>query len=271
MRIVERIADLEFPAGKTVGFVPTMGTFHEGHLGLMRRAKSECDIAIASLFVNPLQFGPTEDFGKYPRDLESDAARASEILDVLFTPAREEVYPAGYATNISVAGVSERWEGAHRPGHFDGVATVVAKLFNIVRPDIAYFGRKDFQQCAVIRKMVNDLNMPLRISIEPTVRESDGLAMSSRNMYLSEEERRTAPKIYETLCQTRDSILADGEVDQLLTRAKSVLRDAGFHVDYLAYVDDESLVPIANKQSSSTLICAAKIGNTRLIDNIQVA
>lgn len=271
MRIAERIADLNLPADKRIGFVPTMGAFHEGHLQLMRRAKEECDVAVGSLFVNPLQFGPSEDFAKYPRDLESDVAQAGAILDVLFTPTRDEIYPHNFASNITVAGVSERWEGAHRPGHFDGVATVVAKLFNIVKPDVAFFGRKDFQQCAVIEKMVRDLNIPVTISIEPTVREPDGLAMSSRNKYLSPEERGVAPKINEALTIAKESILADNDIEQVLAKAKARLRDAGFLVDYFAYVDNESLSPKSERQLASSLICAAKLGNTRLIDNIQVA
>jgi pantoate--beta-alanine ligase len=271
LRIVERIADLNIPADKKVGFVPTMGAFHQGHLELMRKAKAECDFSIASLFVNPLQFGPTEDFAKYPRDIESDASQSAAFLDVLFAPIREEVYPSNFSSTITVAGVSERWEGAHRPGHFDGVATVVAKLFNIVKPSIAYFGRKDFQQCAIIQKMVRDLNMSIDISIEPTVREQDGLAMSSRNKYLSPEERSLAPIIYKTLNQARDSILGEIAVDQVLSQAKAALRDSGFLLDYFAYVDNDTLLPISTRQPSSTLICAAKLGNTRLIDNIEVA
>jgi pantoate--beta-alanine ligase len=191
-------------------------------------------------------------------------------VDILFAPSQGEMYPDPAMTVVSVPEVGKRWEGEHRPGHFEGVATVVAKLFNIVEPDIAFFGRKDFQQCAVIKRLVKDLNFRLEISIEPTVRESDGLAMSSRNRYLSESDRKVAPTIFHTLKQCRTKMLKGLEVAEALESGKSELADAGFSVDYIAYVDDASLEPLKQLRQDSTLICAARLKATRLIDNISV-
>lgn len=271
MRIVERITDLNLPGDRKIGFVPTMGAFHEGHLSLMRTAAQHCDFVVASLFVNPLQFGPDEDFHKYPRNLEDDAAMAEQVgVHVLFAPLRSEIYRREPTTTIRVPEISEKWEGEHRPGHFDGVATVVAKLINIVSPQVAYFGRKDFQQCAVIKRMASDLDMRLEICVEPTVRESDGLAMSSRNRYLSESERAKAPKIYKTLCECRDQILVVQDVAQVLAKGRSLLSIDDFDVEYLAYVCDDTLQPLMKIEKNSTIICAAKLGVTRLIDNVSV-
>lgn len=272
MRIVEQIEDLNLPLGQRVGFVPTMGAFHEGHLQLMRRAKESTGYSVVSLFVNPLQFGQGEDFDRYPRNLSLDSEMAESVdVDVLFVPSVSAIYPNRLSTHILVPQVSDRWEGEHRPGHFDGVATIVAKLLNIVRPDVAFFGRKDYQQCAVIQRMVADLNIKTSISIEPTVREPDGLALSSRNRYLNQEERQAAPRIYIALNECRESILTGQPVDAVLNHGISYLKESGFAVDYLAYVSDDTLEPMESMKVGTTLVCAAKIGSTRLIDNVQVA
>jgi pantoate--beta-alanine ligase len=272
LRIVEKIEDLNLPSGGQIGFVPTMGAFHEGHLQLMRRSKESTDYTVVSLFVNPLQFGQGEDFDRYPRNLTLDSEMAESVgVDALFVPAVSVIYPNRLSTVVSVPEVTECWEGAHRPGHFDGVATVVAKLLNIVQADIAFFGRKDFQQCAVVQRMVADLNIKTAIAIEPTVREPDGLALSSRNRYLSEPDRQAAPSIYKALIECREQILAGAPVASALAQAHGLLEKFRFSVDYFAYVSDNSLQPIEVVQKGSTLICAAKIGSTRLIDNLQVA
>lgn len=272
MRIARTISDLQLPRDKTIGFVPTMGALHEGHLQLMRRSREEAEVSVISIFVNPLQFGPTEDFSRYPRDLDADAAMAESVgVDVVFAPEVSEVYLNRESTVVSVPEVTTLWEGAHRPGHFDGVSTVVAKLFNIVSPDIAFFGRKDFQQCTVIQRMIEDLNMQIQLSIEPTVRESDGLAMSSRNRYLSQEQRAIAPKVFETLNQIKEAIQAGELAEVSLASGKDSLSNLGFVIDYLAYVADSTLAPITSIETGSSLLFAGKIGNTRLIDNIAVA
>lgn len=272
MRIARTIADLQLPRDKTIGFVPTMGALHEGHLQLMRRSREESEISVISIFVNPLQFGPTEDFSRYPRDLDADAAMAESVgVDVVFAPDVSEIYPNQESAVVAVPEVTTLWEGAHRPGHFDGVSTVVAKLFNIVSPDIAFFGRKDFQQCMVIQRMIQDLNMRIRLSIERTVREADGLAMSSRNRYLNSEQRAIAPKIYETLSQIKNEIQTGGLAEISLKNGKEFLSSLGFAIDYLAYVADSTLAPISTLETSSTLLFAGKIGSTRLIDNVAVA
>lgn len=272
MRIAKTIADLRLPRDKRIGFVPTMGALHEGHLQLMRRSHEESDLSVISIFVNPLQFGPNEDFSRYPRDLDADAEMAQSAgVDVVFAPEVSEVYPNRESTTISVPEVTGRWEGEHRPGHFDGVATVVAKLFHIVQPQIAFFGRKDFQQCMVIRRMIEDLNMPVELSIEPTVREKDGLAMSSRNRYLSEKDRETAAQIYRILNLIREEVLKGSVVQSELEAGREILEHHGFDIDYLAYVDNASLAPLSELAKESTLIIAARLGKTRLIDNVAVA
>jgi pantoate--beta-alanine ligase len=275
LKTVSRIADLPADRKGVVGFVPTMGAFHEGHLSLMRTARAECDTVIVSLFVNPTQFGPNEDYAKYPRNEEADAAMAAGAgVDVLFVPTVEEMYP-GNATTVRVEGVTSRWEGAHRPTHFDGVTTVVCKLLNIVRPDVAFFGLKDFQQCAVVQTMVKDLNMPVRIRLCETLRESSGLAMSSRNQYLSANERETAPELYRGLRRTAESLRACAPcdaagVDEQLTRCVENLTDSGFRVDYLALVDCHTLEPLDRLVDEARMIVAAKLGSVRLIDNVAV-
>jgi pantoate--beta-alanine ligase len=268
LRIVDKIADLPHQRGERVGFVPTMGAFHQGHLRLMRQAKSENDLCIVSLFVNPTQFGKNEDFDKYPRDLGRDALLAEEAgVDLLFAPSVAEVYPR-IGTSIHVPGLTERWEGAVRPGHFDGVATVVCKLFNIVRPTVSYFGLKDLQQCMVIRQMCSDLNLPYKVSLEPTVREPDGLAMSSRNVYLDPNQRAIAPKIYEELLRSRRAIQEGSTPRSVLDESRSNLESIGFTVDYFALVELPNMESAEILGVNQAIIAAAKLGTTRLIDNI---
>jgi pantoate--beta-alanine ligase len=256
--------------GGKLALVPTMGALHAGHMALVEEAQRRVDRIAASIFVNPLQFAVGEDLGRYPRREAEDA----EILekagcDLLWLPSLDDIYPEGFATKVSVSGVSDRWEGEVRPGHFDGVATVVAKLLLSVRPDIALFGEKDFQQLAVIRRMVADLNIPVEIVGVPTVREADGLALSSRNAYLSDKERCQALALPRALETARGAILGGTSVADVLDGAKNSLRDGGFsRIDYIALVDAETLEPIAVPQGGMRLIAAAVIGSTRLIDNI---
>ena len=272
MRIVRSVAEMASLPGTGVGFVPTMGAFHEGHLQLMRRAGDECERVVVSIFVNPTQFGKNEDFSRYPRNLERDVEMAESVgVDIVFAPEVSEIY-RGSPTLVHVPEVTDRWEGAARPGHFDGVATVVLKLFNIVRPEVAFFGQKDIQQCLVVRRMVRDLDVPIRLSFETTTRESDGLAMSSRNAYLSDEDRRTAPLLGETIHKvaTTFSGVESGtsNVEDILAIAREELRGAGFDVDYLALVDLEALSPTTERHKPSAIIVAARLGRTRLIDNV---
>lgn len=272
MKIVTQIADWKNPEGARVGFVPTMGAFHEGHLDLMRRAREENDYVAVSIFVNPTQFGKNEDFNKYPRNLTRDAEMAASVgVDAIFAPEAAEMYPST-PTLIRVPEVTERWEGASRPGHFDGVATVVLKLFNIVRAHTAYFGQKDLQQCLVVRRMVQDLNVPIELRFCPTTREQDGLAMSSRNAYLSEEERKTAPRLGEVLRAIERGIangsIKNEEIPETLSLGETSLRDAGFEVDYLALVELEELKATLDPKRPAALVVAAKLGRTRLIDNV---
>jgi pantoate--beta-alanine ligase len=237
----------------------------------MRKAKANHDVCAISIFVNPTQFRAGEDFEKYPRNFERDAEMAEASgVDLIFAPSVDEMYPRK-TTTVRVSGVTERWEGLHRPGHFDGVSTVVDKLFNIVQPDVAYFGLKDLQQCLVVRRMVEDLDMPLRLSFEETVRESDGLAMSSRNAYLSPELRQIAPTLYREICQVKESVRADGSaIDKQIEGAIKRLTDVGFVPDYLELVDLESMAPTRETNIPAAIICAAKLGTTRLIDNIRI-
>ena len=269
MKIIHRIDELPLRT-RFRGFVPTMGAFHEGHLDLMRAARKECEEVVVSLFVNPTQFGPAEDFNRYPRDLERDAAMAEKVgVDLLFAPSPDEIYPRK-TTSINVHEVSDRWEGASRPGHFSGVATVVCKLFNIVNPNRAYFGWKDIQQCLVIKRMVEDLNFSLELSFQETTREPDGLAMSSRNAYLSSDNRAVAPQIYSALCALRTSA-NEGilKINQAIELEKSRLSALGFEIDYLTIVDLDTLAPVDSWRSNLVAIVAAKLGNTRLIDNLR--
>jgi len=258
-------------AGKRLGFVPTMGALHEGHLSLIRAARAHCDVVAASVFVNPTQFGPNEDFSKYPRTLERDKELlAAENTDILFVPSTEEMYPPGASTFVDVEGVSDRLDGKSRPGHFRGVTTIVSKLFHIVQPGAAFFGQKDAAQVAIIRKMVRDQNFPVEIVACPIVREADGLAMSSRNAYLDEEARQRAVALSAALrtaeVVTRDKGLAAG-----LDAARAELRSAGIEPEYLEARDAESLEPVVSFNGRPVLVAlAAPLGRARLIDNVLI-
>jgi pantoate--beta-alanine ligase len=249
-----------------------MGALHAGHMALIAEAKKQADRVAASIFVNPAQFSEGEDFGRYPRREDEDARMlAGAGCDLLWMPSVADIYPDGFATKVSVASVSERWEGESRPGHFDGVATVVAKLLLAVRPDVAVFGEKDFQQLAVIRRMVADLNIPVQIQGVPTVREADGLALSSRNAYLSQDERRRAVALPTALNSARGAVVNGASVAAALREAKQSLVDAGFlKIDYFALVDAATLEPLDQPRGEMRLIAAAVIGSTRLIDNLAV-
>jgi pantoate--beta-alanine ligase len=258
--------------GESLALVPTMGALHAGHLALVADAKARADRVAASIFVNPLQFGANEDLGRYPRQEEADAELlAAAGCDLLWLPTAAQVYPDGFATSVRVAGISERWEGEARPGHFDGVATVVAKLLVAVAPDVAVFGEKDFQQLAVIRRMVADLGLPVAIAGMATVRDADGLALSSRNAYLSADHRIQALALPGALENARNRIISGEPVGRVLAAAKQALVDAGFlKIDYLALVDSASLEPLSEVAGEMRLIAAATIGGTRLIDNVRV-
>jgi pantoate--beta-alanine ligase len=247
-----------------------MGALHEGHMALIREAKRRAETVAATIFVNPTQFGVNEDFDRYPRRQAEDSAMLEEAgCELLWIPAVEDIYPAGFSTSIHVSGVSDRWEGEARPGHFDGVATIVAKLLLSVRPDVALFGEKDFQQLAVIRRMVADLGLPVEIAAATTVREDDGLARSSRNLYLSKDERRQAVALPRALKVARRAILQGISVDLALETARNSLIEAGFSkIDYFALVDASSLEPLKAPKGEMRLIAAAVIGTTRLIDNL---
>ena len=258
--------------GKRIAFVPTMGNLHEGHVALVEKAGQRADFVVASIFVNPLQFGPNEDLAKYPRTLVADQEKlVAAGCQLLFHPDVEEMYPHGQEgqTRVSVPGVSEGLCGGSRPGHFEGVATVVTKLFNMVQPDLAVFGEKDFQQLAVIRTLVRDLNMPIQIIGEPTVRAEDGLALSSRNGYLSAEQRAAAPALYRTLQQLASAI-RDGNRDfaQLIEAGQASLVSAGFRPDYLEIREASSLRPAEANDTQLVKLGAAFMGTTRLIDNL---
>lgn len=257
-------------AGERVAFVPTMGALHAGHMALVEAARRRADRVVVSIFVNPKQFGPNEDFSQYPRREMSDSRMLSEAgADLLWLPPVELMYPEGFATNISVSGVSEPLDGAARPGHFDGVATVVTKLFNQVRPDIALFGEKDWQQLAVIRRMVADLDMDLEVQGVVTQRDDDGLALSSRNVYLTPEDRAAAVALPRALGAAARAIQAGEDDVTVLAQARESLETAGFAVDYVELVDADTLgAPEADRPRR--LLAAAKISGTRLIDNIPV-
>ena len=259
--------------GKTLGFVATMGALHEGHLSLVRASKSRCDVTAVSIFVNPLQFGPAEDLDKYPRTLERDAALLEQLgTDLLFTPGVEEMYPQGAQTYVLVEDLSNKLDGASRPGHFRGVATVVAKLFEIIRPDFAFFGQKDAAQVAVLRKIVNDLDMDVEIVVCPIVRERDGLAMSSRNSYLTSEQRQQELVLHRSLLRVQAAV-DHGEHDsaKLIEIGKqAIAEEAGARLDYFAIVDPGTLDPVADVSRGALVAVAAYVGATRLIDNVLV-
>ena len=258
--------------GHRIALVPTMGALHAGHLALIDEARKQADRVVATIFVNPLQFGEGEDLDHYPRREKEDAKALEQAgCDLLWMPTPEQMYPAGFSTTVSVAGLSRRWEGEARPGHFDGVTTVVAKLFTTVRPDVAVFGEKDFQQLAIVRRMATDLNLGVSIVGMPTVRDGDGLALSSRNAYLSDEERPQALALPQALAKAAERISGGSPADEAIEQAKQALARAGFsQVDYVALVDGASLEPIAEPRENARLIAAAKIGRTRLIDNLPI-
>lgn len=267
---IQKFSEAARRDGKVISLVPTMGYLHEGHLSLVRKARSSSDIVVASIFVNPSQFGPKEDLDHYPRDMEGDSRKLSaEGVDILFAPTVEEMYPPGYLTYVTVEGITDRLCGAHRPGHFRGVATVVSKLFTIAKPHLAFFGQKDYQQTLVIKRLTADLNLWVDIRVEPTVREPDGLAMSSRNAYLSPEERIKASLLYKSLCSA-EKLFESGErqASLIMAEMERILRSVvGIDIEYLSVVDGNTLeaVPVARKRDVVAL--AAGIGRTRLIDN----
>jgi pantoate--beta-alanine ligase len=278
MRLVRTVAELrdalapERRAGRSIGLVPTMGSLHAGHLSLIRRAREQCDVVVVSLFLNPTQFGPGEDLEAYPRDQARDASLAEqEGADLLFAPALEEVYPSGFDTSVTVGALTNVLEGdpeRRGPGHFAGVTTVVTKLFNMAAPDVAYFGQKDAQQALVIRKLVRDLDMPVRIEVCPTVRDGDGLALSSRNSYLSAEERERALGLSRAL-RAAEAAVAAGEVDAraVLAAAGAELAAAGIEPEYVELRSTTDLSPVERVNGSTLLAVAARVGRARLIDN----
>ena len=258
-------------AGKRLGFVPTMGALHEGHLSLVRAAKSVCDVVAVSIFVNPLQFGPTEDLAKYPRTFERDSGLLqNESVDILFCPTPNEIYSAGAVTYVTVEGLSDKLCGRSRPGHFRGVTTVVAKLFHIVEPDVAFFGQKDAAQSTIIRRMVQDLNFPIEIVICPIVREPDGLAMSSRNAYLDSLQRKSALVLHRSLMEIKNRFdRGERSAANLIAAGKQLLsKEANVRLDYLEIVDPSTLDPVTQLNKPALVAVAAVVGNTRLIDNI---
>ncbi|MDW7674152.1 MAG: pantoate--beta-alanine ligase [Bacillota bacterium] len=280
MKIINTIAEMKEivkeakKLGQRIGLVPTMGFLHQGHLNLMERARENCELLVTTIFVNPLQFGAGEDYDDYPRDLTRDAELARGVgVDIIFAPSVKEMYPQGYYTFVNTDTITEVMCGASRPGHFKGVTTVVNKLFNITQPDEAYFGQKDAQQVIVIEKMVTDLNMPINIVRVPIVREEDGLAMSSRNVYLSSEEREQAVILYQSLCKARE-LIAGGLTmkDKLYHAIKENIEEASLaKIDYIEIRDAQSLMPQEEKLTGKVLIAlAVRFGKTRLIDNIIV-
>jgi pantoate--beta-alanine ligase len=259
--------------GRSVGLVPTMGAFHEGHVSLIRAARSDCDVVVVSLFVNPIQFNDSGDLAAYPRDERRDAALAQELgVDVLFAPSAAELYPPGFATTVSVRGLTDTLEGAVRGRqHFDGVATVVTKLLNIVGPDAAYFGQKDAQQAMMIRRLVRDLELPVEIRICPTVRAGDGLALSSRNAHLSSRERLQAACLSRALSAVRSSVLSgQRDPDAAIAAGRAELAAAGVEPEYLSIVDAETMDPVARIEGDVIALVAARVGSTRLIDNVPI-
>src|SRR3954447_13468504 len=272
MKVIREIAELRIVLGdapRPVGLVPTMGFFHDGHLSLMRAARPANETVVVSLFVNPTQFGPTEDLEAYPRDEQRDLQLAEQAgVDIVFAPSAEEVYPDGFDTSVEVGGLTEPLDGAARPGHFRGVTTIVTKLFNMAGPDVAYFGQKDAQQALVIQKLVRDLDMPVRIEVCPTVREPDGLAMSSRNAYLAPDERERALAISRALRAAEDAV-RDGRIDaaSVIAAAHHELDEAGIEPEYVELRRSTDLTPAERVNGSTLLAIAARVGRARLIDN----
>jgi pantoate--beta-alanine ligase len=279
MQIITAISEMQSHAdalrrqGRTIGLVPTMGFLHEGHLSLIRCARKDCDVVVVSIFVNPTQFGPGEDLDRYPRDEAGDRAQCEAAgVDVLFMPKASGMYPDTPSVFVTVEGISDILEGAARPGHFRGVATVVSKLFHLVKPHKAFFGQKDYQQAAVVRRMVKGLNMDVDVVVLPTVREPDGLAMSSRNSYLSADERRKAAAMHRALSAAEQMAKAGArEPEKLKNKMLAVLREVpGIEIDYVEIVDPETLMPLASAKDSMALLVAVRIGRTRLIDNLVI-
>jgi pantoate--beta-alanine ligase len=259
--------------GVVIGFVPTMGALHAGHRALIRAARLRCDALVVSVFVNPTQFGPTEDLAIYPRHLSQDRALCREEgVDACFEPTADAMYPTGFQTIVTVPSVARRWEGESRPHHFGGVATVVTKLFGIVRPDLALFGQKDYQQCAVVRQLIKDLNLDIRLMVRPTIRERDGLAMSSRNVFLSTEERRLAPIFYHSLLAGQRAIETGvTDPDSVQTIMRKVLGgEPAIGIDYLAICDRDTLEPLARIDRQAVILGAIRLRSVRLIDNVLV-
>jgi pantoate--beta-alanine ligase len=277
MKIIRTIGTMQHHAeklrrrGKVIGFIPTLGALHKGHLSLMRKARQQCDIVVASIFVNPAQFGPHEDYRRYPRDLEGDQKKCKTAgVDILFVPSASRMYPPAHRTKVSLRRLGDILEGMSRPDHFTGVATVVLKLFNIIHPDRAYFGQKDYQQTVVIRRMVKDLHLNTRITVTPTVRESDGLAMSSRNMYLSKEQRRQATILWKAL-QEAKKLIQGGVKEASQVRSAMIRRiaqESHVKIDYVAVVDSVTLEEVKYIGRAALLALAVRIGHTRLIDNM---
>ncbi len=276
-RVMQQTVKEYLQRGSSIGFVPTMGALHGGHMSLVQRCREENDVSVVSIFVNPIQFGPSEDFSSYPRNTDDDAAKLQEAgVDILFMPGVEDMYPEGFATFVEVERLSDRLCGRFRPGHFRGVATVVTKLLNIVRPSRAYFGQKDYQQALIIKQVVRDLNIETETVVCPTVREADGLAMSSRNLYLSPRERKAAAVIYRTLCRAKDMVLG---AECSLSDVKSLMEEALSaeplvdEVEYASVFDPETLEDICSRdvtiyrKGRVLLAAAVRIGRARLIDN----
>lgn len=270
-RTFSELRDANKKLAGSLGLVPTMGALHEGHLALIKAARAGSGKVAASIFVNPLQFAPNEDFARYPRDEPGDLAKlASAGCDLVWLPDVATMYPEDAATTISVGGPADLWEGAARPGHFAGVATVVAKLFGQVRPQAAYFGEKDWQQVQVIRRMATDLLLPVQIVPVPTVREKDGLALSSRNRFLTPAERQAAPALYAALAQAALAIAGGTPAAEALAQAETLLAKAGMLTDYLVLVDTQSLAPLQSAIAPARIIAAARLGSVRLLDNVRV-
>lgn len=273
-KVMQNTSKTYISHGKNIGFVPTMGALHEGHLSLVRRSKQDNDITVVSIFVNPIQFGPSEDFQKYPRDIEGDSDKLlKEEVDVIFMPDASIIYPEGFSTYVEVERFSDKLCGAFRPGHFRGVATVVAKLFNVVKPARAYFGQKDYQQTVVIKHMVKDLDMDIDVIVCPTVREKDGLALSSRNAYLDEGQRHAAAVIYKSILAASESInagIVDIENITKMMRERILSEPAVSGIDYIGLYDPNTLEELSGMTPEVLIAAAVRIGNTRLIDNLLV-
>jgi pantoate--beta-alanine ligase len=260
-------------AGKKIGLIPTMGALHQGHLSLVQAAEAECDCSIVSIFVNPTQFGPQEDFDRYPRTLPSDLELLSTArVELVYAPDRQSIYPQGFSTFVGPPDLARPWEGQCRPGHFRGVATIVLKLFNLAQADVAYFGQKDYQQVRVIQQMVQDLDVPIAVRVCPTVREADGLAMSSRNRYLTAQQRGCALGLWQALTRARD-LVAGGErhAERVLEQMRGVLQEHGItRIDYTALVDPDTLQSVTEIRAATIVLVAAHVGQTRLIDNLRL-